>query len=121
MVLIVEDDEDIRAALAEMLGNLGYTVTTAEHGQEALERLREPGAPPTIILLDIMMPVMDGLQFLREQMRDAVLCKVPVVVMTALKNAVGEALTLGAVAALVKPVDVERLLSVIARVSSTSN
>ncbi len=120
-VLIVEDDEDIRGALAGMLEELGYSVTTAEHGQEALEQLREPDAVPAIILLDIMMPVMDGLEFLREQMRDAALCNVPVVVMTALSNAVGEALTLGAAAALVKPIDVERLVSVMARVASTAD
>jgi CheY-like chemotaxis protein len=63
-ILIVDDDEDIRQALAEALTDVGYAVLTAPNGQIALERLR-PQRTGWVVLLDLMMPVMDGLTFLQ--------------------------------------------------------
>lgn len=81
-VLIVDDDADIRAVLSEFLEGEGYAVATAAHGAEALYYLRTQ-APPTLVLLDLMMPTMDGFQFREEQRRDASIASIPVVVMTA--------------------------------------
>src|SRR5215471_4078459 len=65
VVLIVDDDEDIRESVASILRVEGYDVDVACHGKEALDRL-VTAAPPSLILLDLMMPVMDGRTFLQE-------------------------------------------------------
>ena len=81
-ILVVDDEPDIRFTLADILNALGYTVRVASNGREALENIRTYGAP-SIIVLDLMMPVMDGYQFCSEQDRDPKLAKIPVVVITA--------------------------------------
>src|SRR5262245_55711029 len=82
-ILIVEDDRDIREILAETLVDYGYEVTTAANGLEALKQLRSMTTLPSIILLDLMMPIMDGYAFLDERGRDASLVAIPVAVVTA--------------------------------------
>jgi len=81
-VLIVDDDEALRAVIAEALGDEGLTVSCSANGLEALKVLRS-GLRPDVILLDLMMPVMDGWSFREEQSRDAALAAIPVVVVTA--------------------------------------
>lgn len=81
-ILLVDDDFDIRETLAELLRDRGYEVTTAAHGQEALDILRTP-MRPCLILLDLMMPVMDGYQFLDELAKDPALADLSVIVITA--------------------------------------
>ena len=81
-ILIVDDDKDVRSALAELLEGEGYTVAGAHNGHEALKLMRD-GLHPAIILLDLMMPVMDGWDFRREQQRDPALLHVPVVIVSA--------------------------------------
>jgi CheY-like chemotaxis protein len=81
-VLVVEDDDDIREALHELLAQEGFAVHTARDGQEGLEVLARL-APPCVVLLDMMMPRMDGAAFLRERARSAALTAIPVVVMSA--------------------------------------
>jgi CheY-like chemotaxis protein len=81
-VLVVEDDAPIREALCAVLRDDGYAVAEAGDGQEALEFLRTHPTP-RVILLDLMMPVMDGWTFLREQAADPALAGIPVVVITA--------------------------------------
>src|SRR5262245_27439609 len=83
LVMVVDDDEDIRETLAELLQDEGYRVMAVANGREALERLRENHDKPRVILLDLMMPVMDGWQFHREQQVDPTLASIPVVVITA--------------------------------------
>jgi CheY-like chemotaxis protein len=81
-VLVVEDDPSIREALSEALETEGYRVVCAEHGQAALQHLA--GAePPCLVLLDVMMPVMDGIAFRQAMLGDARLAEIPVVVITA--------------------------------------
>ena len=80
-VLIVEDDAPLRELLRRMLEREGYAVVEAEHGRAALDRLRE-GAPG-VILLDLMMPVMDGFEFLAELRREDAWRGIPVIVLTA--------------------------------------
>jgi CheY-like chemotaxis protein len=87
MVLVVDDDASIRESLADLLGDEGYRVQTATNGAEALSLLRAPALPrPCVILLDLMMPVMNGQQFYVEQQRDPLLATIPIVVISADKN-----------------------------------
>jgi CheY-like chemotaxis protein len=103
-VLIVEDDPDVRDALRDIVRRLGCEPVVARHGLEALRYLRGATAMPRMILLDLMMPVMDGREFLRR--RDDRSREVPVVVLTS-----GNADHLPAgVRTLQKPVSVELLL-----------
>src|SRR5215213_7431302 len=81
-ILVVDDDHAIRDSLTELLEDEGYVVARAENGQEALEFLRSNGAP-CLILLDLMMPVMDGYEFMDRTQGDPQLADIPVVVITA--------------------------------------
>jgi CheY-like chemotaxis protein len=81
-VLLVEDDAAIAGSLGEALREEGLEVATALNGREALQVLRG-GLRPSVILLDLMMPVMDGWDFRHEQLRDPALRDIPVVVVTA--------------------------------------
>ena len=81
-ILIVEDDSDLREALSEVLRDEGYSVESAADGREALDRLRRD-LRPSLILLDLTMPVMNGWQFRAEQRRDPALSEIPVVVLSA--------------------------------------
>jgi CheY-like chemotaxis protein len=80
-ILLVDDEFSIVEALAEMLQWEGYSVRTAPNGKRALEELAR--APSSLILLDYMMPVMDGLQALQKIRADPAWQKIPVVLMTA--------------------------------------
>jgi CheY-like chemotaxis protein len=83
-ILIVDDDAAIREMLEVVLQVCGYEVDSAGNGAEALARLRSPSQdPPDLILLDLMMPEMNGWQFRAEQARDSALADIPVVLMTA--------------------------------------
>ena len=82
-ILIVDDDIDVRCALSELLEEEGFSVEAAPNGREALARLRGNAPRPAVILLDLMMPGMDGWDFRNEQMRDPKLAQVPVVIVSA--------------------------------------
>jgi CheY-like chemotaxis protein len=82
-ILIVEDEPPIRDVLAEILEDEGYRVSTVSNGMEALTYLRQQADRPRLILLDLGMPVMTGWEFREEQLRDATLKDIPVVVMSA--------------------------------------
>ena len=81
-VLIVDDDLAGRDALGELLESRGYSIALAASGREALDYLRSASAPK-IIILDLMMPMMDGWEFLQHQSRDFALLQIPVIVLTA--------------------------------------
>jgi CheY-like chemotaxis protein len=113
-VLIVEDDADLREMMAQLLTLEGYHIDTAANGREALEYLN--GAPrPDVILLDLMMPIMDGWEFRRRQQNDPALADVPVIVLTALDQAQARANDLNGVDFLKKPLDFDRLLELVRR------
>src|SRR5262245_22499124 len=81
-ILIVDDDSDLRETIREVLDDEGYETAAAGNGAEALAWLRE--APlPALILLDLMMPLMDGWRFREEQLKDDRIAAIPVIVMTA--------------------------------------
>ncbi len=113
LVMVVEDDPDTRDALCEALGAFGYEALAVENGRAALEALRVTPEQPCIILLDIMMPIMDGWEFRELQQGNAEFAEIPVVFLTADLSARKRALSLGGVAFLPKPVEVETLLGTI--------
>jgi CheY-like chemotaxis protein len=113
-VLIVEDDNDVREALVEVLTFEGYRVATATNGLDAIEQLRRDG-PPDLILLDLMMPVMDGRQFRAAQVKEAAFADVPVIVISADGQVDQKIAGLGISAYLRKPIEVEDLLDLISR------
>ncbi len=112
-VLLVDDDPDVRGSLGEFLSDEGYDVVTAENGAHALSLLND-GLRPTIVVMDLMMPEMDGLTFRRRQLERTDLAAIPVVVVSASGTAYQDACrSLDIRDILAKPVDVERLLAVI--------
>lgn len=111
-VLIVEDDEAIAVALASVLEDEGYAAVRVSDGRAALERLRG-GEETCLILLDMAMPVMNGWQFREEQLKDAALAAIPVVVCTADGRAAEKARSIGAAGWLRKPIDPARLLELV--------
>lgn len=112
-VLIIEDDPDAREVLGEILRSDGYSPVVAKDGREGLATLRA-GLRPCLIVLDMLMPGMDGWQFRRAQNADRELADIPVVVVSGVKAARNSALSAGAVAFLAKPVAPEALLSAVA-------
>jgi two-component system, chemotaxis family, chemotaxis protein CheY len=100
-VLVVDDDADIREFLSAFLSFHGYEVTTAANGAEALRQLRV--AKPCVILLDLMMPVMDGVEFRRRQQALQACADIPVLCLSAKYDARETASALGMNACLLKP------------------
>lgn len=109
-VLLVEDDVDIQEAMLDILTEEGFEVATAGHGQDALSLLQSGAFSPHIILLDLMMPVMDGWTFRERQMADNRLQQIPVVVVSADRGARAKAEAMKVSACLTKPVDLPQLL-----------
>jgi CheY-like chemotaxis protein len=109
-VLIVEDDADLREMMAQLLTLEGFNAATVSNGREALQYL-EGGEAPELILLDLMMPVMDGWEFRRRQKADPEISQVPVIVLSALDQ--GRAAGLDPEAFLKKPLDFDRLLQLV--------
>jgi len=114
-VLIVEDDPAIRSSLAEVLEEEGFDVAAAANGRQALDWLRT-GPRPSAIVLDLMMPVMDGWDFRHAQLQDPALERIPVVVVTAAGFSSDTVRTqFGDVALVPKPVEVFALLGALDR------
>jgi CheY-like chemotaxis protein len=109
-VLVVEDDLDIREIMRMILEASGYQVFEAGDGAEALVVAR--AHQPRVILLDLMMPGMDGIQFRESQLRDPAIASIPVVIVSGGGAVPQKAAELGAAGYLVKPTDVQRLLTV---------
>jgi CheY-like chemotaxis protein len=106
-VLIVEDDADLREMMERMLHLEGFAPLTAPNGQAALEVLLA-GAPVKAILLDLMMPVMDGWEFRRQQLANPRIAAIPVVVMSAIDDE--RAQSIRAVATFRKPLAFDRVI-----------
>jgi CheY-like chemotaxis protein len=115
-VMVVEDDAETRELIAEVLRDDGYAVLTAANGAEALASLRAGLPPPTLILLDLMMPVMSGWQFLDERAGDQTLARIPVLVLSADPTR-QLASSRGVVAVVGKPFDLPRLLKLVRAVT----
>lgn len=112
-LLVVDDDRDIRETLQELLEGEGYDVATARNGDEGLARARE--LHPSMILLDLFMPVMDGKEFRRRQLADEELAEIPVVVVSAAVGVEERIAALKVAAHLEKPLDIQVLFETVAR------
>lgn len=108
-VLVVEDDEDLRASIVALLDDEGYVARGASQGREALSMLAEL-PPPCVILLDLMMPQMTGDEFRRRQLADPRIAGVPVIVLSAMHDAATTARELRAIASVGKPLRLDELL-----------
>jgi CheY-like chemotaxis protein len=111
-VLVVEDNDDVREAMLALIASAGFRVRGAENGQQALEVLRDGSERPSLIVLDLMMPVMNGLEFRQQQLADPALSPIPVVVVTAYGHAADRHRFRGA-EVLGKPIELERMLDVV--------
>jgi CheY-like chemotaxis protein len=114
-IFVVEDDDIIRESLVDLLDDSGYEAVGALHGGEALEKLRTTTPSPCLILLDLMMPVMDGQTFRDRQLQDPTLAGIPIVVMSAHRDAATAAGALRAEAYLTKPLKLDELLGIARR------
>ena len=112
-ILLVEDDPDLRSAVADALEAEGYAVIAAANGREALKELRS-GRSLCLVLLDMRMPVMNGIEFRQEQLRDEAIAEVPVVAFSASASEREEAASLGIVSSLSKPMALLELLETVA-------
>ncbi|MGQ0508305.1 MAG: response regulator, partial [Myxococcaceae bacterium] len=118
-VMVVDDDSDVRLGIAEFLEGSGYEVVTASNGAEALESLQK-GLRPSLILVDVNMPVMDGEAFCDACRDDAELSSIPVLVISADAAAAVKLARCGASGFLEKPLRAEALLDTIGQVLLTS-
>lgn len=107
-ILVVEDDLSVQQLLAATLQLEGFTVSTASNGAEALVRMRQ--SRPCLVLLDLMMPVMDGEEFRAEQLEDPRLADVPVVCISAIYDAQARAARMRAVACVEKPFNLDAVV-----------
>jgi CheY-like chemotaxis protein len=110
-ILIIDDDKDILTLLATRLKGAGYDVTTASDGQEGLEKLKS--GHPDLILLDVIMPGIDGFEFFKIIKKDAKKAHIPVVIITARSGMKDSFLIMGAQEVLIKPFKSEELISVV--------
>ena len=120
-VLVIEDDKLLRQSIAEALEHEGFRVNQASHGGEALAALRDPEHPlPSLVLLDLMLPVVDGWEVREAMLADARLARIPVVVTSALRE---KGLTTGALRAsgyLQKPFRLDSLLELASELCSAA-
>ncbi|HEY0713098.1 MAG TPA: response regulator [Polyangia bacterium] len=115
LVLVVEDDLEIRESLVEILEETGYRAIGAKNGLDALAQLRAMPALPSLILLDLMMPMMDGLAFRRQQLSEPAIADVPAVLISAHSNVTPGAEELRFAHHMRKPINLDQLLAVAAQ------
>jgi len=114
-VLVVDDDTDLRETLTEILLDNEYQVVGAANGQEALDFLRGARDRPCVILLDLMMPIMDGRTFRAELMKEPRLSGIPVIILSAHTNMDEVLADMEVHAKLRKPVEIAPLLALVDR------
>lgn len=127
-VLVVDDDDDLRECMHDVLADRGYEVTSVRDGEHALEHLHlAQGTLPSVILLDLMMPNMNGFEFRARQIAEPRFASIPVIICTADPKAaaeaakgVGAAHALGDVIWLKKPFPLDTLLDVLVQAVGTT-
>jgi CheY-like chemotaxis protein len=117
-VFVIEDDQDIRESILEVLRTGGFPADSAATSREAISKLRTMTPKPDLILLDLRLPGQDGFQFREEQKRDPALADIPVVLLSADAQLQEKRDRMGAVAHLKKPVDIDELLDTVRRSTS---
>ncbi len=115
LIWIVEDDKDIRDVTIELLEMEGYQVRAFGNGREALDGFQSGTPLPSVILLDLMMPIMDGWEFRRHQLAEPKLKDIPVVVATANGSSTYHSQAMANVDLVRKPIDVDELLATLAK------
>jgi CheY-like chemotaxis protein len=113
LILVVDDDESVLEALADLLSVSGYEVVRANNGAGALDYLRN-NPPPALVIHDLVMPVMDGWHLQQEMKKDAAMARLPVVVMSALTDPDG----IEAEAILLKPFNIAQFLEIVDKLTS---
>lgn len=112
-ILVIDDDEDLRESLIAYLEDHGYTTTGAVNGKHALDILSSPSEQPALIVLDLMMPIMDGRMFREAQLTSPKLWAIPVILISAYDNSAEIAQELNIEAHLTKPIDPDSFLRLI--------
>jgi CheY-like chemotaxis protein len=112
-LLVVDDDTDIRESMIEVLEETGCEVVGASNGLQALGYLKRMDRPPCLILLDLMMPIMDGEAFRQAQMNDPALSSIPVVVVSAYRDVQSRAERLQVENFIKKPVRIQELVTAV--------
>lgn len=110
-ILVVEDNKEIQESLKMALEIEGYNVFTADNGKEGMEQLAKI-PPPCMILLDLMMPVMNGWEFVEEINKNLMLSDIPIVVVSAFGDKKGTPKTDGYIQ---KPIDLDALLNTVCK------
>ncbi len=113
MILLVDDDYESCDALTEFLSRRGYTVQYAPNGHDALQWLARCEVLPALILLDLVMPVLDGWGFLEKRRNDPRIAELPVVIMSSCRNEMQKAKDAGGLGFVVKPIEPRALLQII--------
>ena len=111
-ILVVDDDDDLREVIADVLTDEGHTVTTATNGREALDMLRDTDVLPDLVLLDLVMPELDGYEFIAQAEKRDRFSKLRVVIFSANHE---ELPRMNAYARLRKPFAIEELLTIVQR------
>ncbi len=119
LVMVVDDDANTRDIVTDILAEKSYTVVQAANGEEAMKYLKSGKPQPRVMLLDLLMPVMDGRELMGALKKDSLLSNIPVVLVSSVPNIKAEVQTLGALDALPKPIDVDRLLNIVSKQSLT--
>jgi CheY-like chemotaxis protein len=114
-ILVVEDEAVVRTEVTELLTTAGYTTMEATSGWAALDVLWQADALPQLILLDLMLPGMDGWQFRQMQQQDPDLAGIPVVLLGSAADEERSKTAMQGLAFLTKPIDAEQLLDAVAR------
>jgi len=117
-ILLVEDDFNLRTGLAQILEQSGYTVVCAANGLDALHLMTSGTFRPMLVILDLMLPHMDGLEFRAMQRAIPAIANVPVVVVTGHRDLAGAMQQLKVEHMLNKPIDISRLLETVRRLST---
>ena len=112
-VLVVDDDNEIRETMVEILNDEGYEAVGASDGYEALEQLRDPADRWCLVLLDLMMPKIDGRTFRAEQLQDPAIAPIPVVIVSAMNDVAATAEELKVAAHVTKPIPLRELIQVV--------
>jgi CheY-like chemotaxis protein len=114
-ILVVDDDRDIRETVIEVLVDAGYDAVGASDGVEALEQLRDDTDNWCVVLLDLMMPNMDGRRFRLEQLQNPAIAPIPVVIISATADVESTAKELDVAAHCTKPLPLARLVALVDR------
>ena len=118
LIYIVEDDSDIRDAFMEILADMsGYEVMVAENGRIGIDQLKAATILPNLIVLDVLMPVLDGFGFRKEQLEDPRISSIPIIVLSASHKITDLAVKMQAKAYLKKPINIEDLIEAIEQYS----